>query len=269
VEVAASRRALGTVACAALASTLLALVPAAHARLAAAPSLVVTFAPSGAVTVTLPDGTPVGTTSGQPTVIPAGYYSLLMNGPGDCINLPLFELRGPGVNINDDMLGGETDVNTLYADFQPGATYTWHLDRTENIVYTFRTSTTVVGAPPASGSATEPAAGGRATPTSQDITGSAIVPFRGTLAVAVNGSGKLTLAYKGRPVRSLKAGRYSISALDRSTVSGVMLQKPTHAVLSVTGTAFVGKRSASIVLTAGRWLVMPRVGKTALSIAVT
>src|SRR5262249_56880281 len=87
----------------------------------------------------------VGQPAGAPTPIPAGYYTLLFYGPGDCINLPLFELRGPGVNINDDMLGGETDVHTLYATFTPNATYTWHSDRNEATVYTFRASSDIVG----------------------------------------------------------------------------------------------------------------------------
>ena len=47
-----------------------------------------------------------------------------------------------------------------------------------------------------------------------------------------------------------------------------MVQKLKHAVMSVTGVAFVGKHSASVQLTAGRWLFIPRLGKTAYSIAV-
>jgi hypothetical protein len=264
VEVAASRRAFGAV----VAVVALLALPTVGARSAVAPSLVVTFTPAGAVTVTLPDGTPVGTTAGSPTTIPAGYYTLLLNGPGECINLPLFELRGPGVNVNDDMLGGETDTHVLYADFQPGATYTWHLDRAENVVYTFRTTTTVVGAPPPNTTANQ-STSTRAKPTSQDVTGSAIMPLRGTLAVAVSPGGRLSLAYKGKPVSGLKAGRYTIAAVDRSTASGVMLAKTAHAAITVTGKAFVGKRSASVVLTAGKWLFMPRSGQAAYSIPVS
>ena len=268
MEVAASRRALGTIASTAILAVLLALVPAAHARTAATPSLVVTFTPAGVVTVALPDGTPVGATSGSPTTIPAGYYTLVLNGPGNCISLPLFELRGPGVNINDDMLGGETDTHQLYVDFQPSATYSWHLDRSENVVYTFKTTTTVVGAPQQSTSTT----GSTSTtvkPTSQDITGSEIVPFRGKLLVAVSAAGRLSLAYKGKPVSGLRAGRYSIAAVDRSTSSGLMLAKLSHAAVTVTGKAFVGKRTTSVVLTSGKWLFMPRAGQAAFSIPVS
>ena len=106
-------------------------------------------------------------------------------------------------------------------------------------------------------------------PTSQDITGSEIVPFRGKLLVAVSAAGRLSLAYKGKPVSGLRAGRYSIAAVDRSTSSGLMLAKLSHAAVTVTGKAFVGKRTTSVVLTSGKWLFMPRAGQAAFSIPVS
>jgi hypothetical protein len=110
----------------ALASCLLA-VPAQGA--APAPTLLVTFFSNGSITVTLPDGTPVGSTSGPPTVIPAGYYSVLIDGPGGCVQLPLFQLSGPGASIVSDMNGGEADASTFNAFFLPNSTYTWRTDR--------------------------------------------------------------------------------------------------------------------------------------------
>src|SRR5204863_9505314 len=145
-----SRVEVGRVVCS-LVAGLLVLAPVAQSRHSATPTLRVTFNAAGSITLTLPDGTPVGTTGGPPSVIPAGYYTLLFFGPGECINLPLFELRGPGVNINDDMLGGETDVHTLYATFLPNSTYIWHSDRNEAILYSFRASSDVVAAAPTSG----------------------------------------------------------------------------------------------------------------------
>src|SRR5262245_60155275 len=59
------------------------LAPGAGARKDANLSLNVNYTAAGLVTVTLPDGTPVGSTSGAPTVIPAGYYSLNLSGPGE------------------------------------------------------------------------------------------------------------------------------------------------------------------------------------------
>ena len=261
-------RALRLIACTALLSGLLILAPAAQSRRAATPSLVVTFTPSGAVSVALPNGTAVGSTTGTPTVIPAGYYTLVLNGPGECINLPLWELNGPGVNIQDDMLGGETDTHALYANFLPNSTYTWHIDRNQSIVYTFKASSDSAGGTLPTTSGGTGSSPKNPKPTSQDITGSAVLPFRGTLTGGVSAAGTLTLAYKGKSVASLKAGKYTIAVTDKSSSSGFMVQKLKHAVMSVTGLAFVGKHSASVQLTAGRWLFIPRHGKTAYSIAV-
>ena len=263
-------RALRLVATSSLVAGLLVLAPVGQGRPDATPTLRVTFTAAGSITLTLPDGTPVGTTGGAPTTIPAGYYTLLFFGPGECINLPLFELRGPGVNINDDMLGGETDVHTLYATLLPNSTYTWHSDRNEALVFTFRASSEVVAGtqPTGSGSSTS-STGSHVMAASQDIVGSAILPFRGTLTGAVSAGGRLTVAFKGKSVSSLKAGRYKVAVSDRSSTNGFVLQKLQHRAVSVTAPTFVGTHSVSITLTAGRWLVMPRLGKATYSIVVS
>src|SRR5262245_5923390 len=177
-----------------LALALFALTPAAHAAKRANLSLTVTFTASGGVTVTLPDGTPVGSTSGAPTIIPAGYYTLNLSGPGECINLPLFSLRGPGVNIEDDMRGGEVEKAALEATFLPNSVYTWHLDKSAAIVHTFRTSSDVTGTQTATASSTPKSSSGK--PTNEDLVGSAVLPRRGTLNAAVSARGLVTLSYK-------------------------------------------------------------------------
>jgi hypothetical protein len=262
-------RLLYLIASTALIAGLLIVAPAAQSERAATPSLIVTFTATGAVSVALPSGAAVGSTSGAPTVIPAGYYTLVMNGPGECINLPLFELKGPGVDIQDDMLGGETDTHALYANFLPNSTYTWHIDRNQSVVYTFKASTDSVGGAVATGSGSSSTSSGKTPkPTSQDITGSAVLPFRGTLTGGVSAAGTLTLAYKGKSVTSLKAGKYTIAVTDKSSSNGFMVEKVNHAATSVTGLAFVGKHTSTVQLTTGRWLFIPRTGKTSYSIAV-
>src|SRR4051812_39630245 len=189
-----SKRLAASAVCAA-AVTLLLFPGAGHAKPAANLSLTVTFTAGGVVTVTLSDGTPLGSTSGAPTVIPAGFYSLNLAGPGECINLPLFQLSGPGVNIQDDMLGGEVERNTVFATFLPNTTYTWHIDRAANVVHTFRTSAEVVGTQPAATPTTKPTSSG--TLKSEDVVGSGLLPARGTIVGGVSAKGRITFAYKG------------------------------------------------------------------------
>jgi hypothetical protein len=233
---------------------------------APAPTLLVTFFTNGQITVTLPDGTPVGSTSGAPTVIPAGYYSVLMDGPGGCIQLPLFQLSGPGASIVSDMNGGEVDASTFNAFFLPNSTYTWHTDRgLSSAVHTFTTSGTV--AAPAAGQTTTTTTPvtSSGTPTSNDIVGSAIAPYRGTLTAAVGPSGTLSVQ---QYAPTMKAGRYKLTVTDRSATRGLRLAKANAKPVSITGAAFVGKRTATVTLSAGTWLLSTQDGKGSVRIVV-
>jgi hypothetical protein len=246
-------------------AALLLLAPAAQARTL---SLYVTFAPTGTITVTLPDGTPVGTTSGAPTVVPAGYYTLLLSGPGACTQLPLFELKGPGEDIFSDMTAGEVHYTSQEAYFKPNSTYVWKNYALPGVSHTFVTTSEVEGTvpppgPPASASM-------HSTVTSDDIVGSAVGPFRGTLTAAVSAAGRLALETKGgRSVTSLKAGRYTIKITDKSSTNGLFIKKGKGTAVALTGVTFVGTHSATVRLTAGKWLVMTRLGKTAYSLLVS
>ena len=232
---------------------------------APAPTLLVTFFTNGSITVTLPDGTPVGSTSGAPTVIPAGYYSVLMDGPGGCIQLPLFQLSGPGASIVSDMNGGEVDASTFNAFFLPNSTYTWHTDRgASSAVHTFTTSGTVA-APAANQTTTTTPVTSSGKPTSNDIVGSGIAPLRGTLTAAVSPTGVLSVQHYAP---TMKAGRYRLSVTDKSTTRGLQLRKATTKPLTFTGAAFVGKRTGTVTLTPGTWVLTTRGGAPSIKIVV-
>jgi hypothetical protein len=243
------------------------LTSAAQGRTAAPLSLKVNFSLNGAITVTLPNGTPVGSTSGSPTVIPAGYYIVDMNGPGGCAAMPHFTLRGPGVQIFDNLNEGESDHVEYNANLMPNSTYVWSSDAAPGVAHTFATSPDVVGtAPP------RPANGlsssNHTTVKSTDFVGSQILPFRGKITAAVSTAGKLSLAYNGKSIGRLNAGRYTIAVTDKSTLSGFTLQKLRHAATALSGRAFVGKKSAKVELTPGKWVFSPGGGKQPYTIAV-
>jgi hypothetical protein len=199
-------------------------------------------------------------------VIPAGYYTIVMSGPGGCTQTPLFDLTGPGENILSDMSGGELNTQVFYADFQPNSTYTWRMTNVNPpVVYTFTTSSTVEGTAPASTTAgsSANAVGGGSSSSSENLLGSAVVStgsgaLLGTLGGTVSTAGKVALTYRGKPVAGLTAGRYSITVVDKSRTSGFMLGKKNDTPTGISGTSYIGKATASIELTAGQWYFSPR-----------
>jgi len=98
---------------------------------------------------------------------------------------------------------------------------------------------------------------GKSAPTSNNIVGSAIAPFRGTLAGSVAATGKLKLMIDGKAVTSLKTGRYTIAVTDRSPKSGFTVQESRAGATTVTGVAFVGKHSVTLTLRPGQWFFYP------------
>jgi hypothetical protein len=253
-------------------AALLVLAPGAHARTTAhtPPTLFVNFYSNGTISVSLDDGTPVGSTAGTPTSIPAGYYQIMFSGPGGCSALPNFDLTGPGTTVVTSMSEGGVSKQSNNANFLPSSTYTWTDDQFPGVVHTFTTTSQIVSTPPATNTSTTPnlVNKGKAV-SSQDVVGSAIVPLRGTLTGTISASGRLTLAFKGKSVAHLKAGRYRITVVDRSSSTGLVLRKPSSKTLDVTGLGYMGTRSATVQFTKGTWRFGSSPGKTAYSIAVS
>jgi hypothetical protein len=181
----------------------------------------------------------VGTSGGAPTQIPAGYYTIEMNGPGACDQLPLLEIKGPGVDIFSDMTSGEVDYMSEEALFKPSSTYTWHNNNQPGVFYSFTTGPQIVNAAPTAQPVTK---GQHGTVSSSSIVGSAAT--RGTIAIALDG-GKA----KVKAPSPLRRGRYRIAV---DGVTTLLLRKGSRTI-AVT-------RSATVTLAAGRWSIVPRPG---------
>jgi len=223
------------------------------------PRINVNYSLSGAITMSLADGTPIGSTSGSPTVIPAGWYDFEMLGPGGCASIPQYILKGPGIYLSDNLDGGETQfLEHPAVHLQPSSTYTWTNDANPSVVHTFQTSAIVVGSPPDAASKDGLSSSKHTTVSSSDIVGSNLYLPRGTITGAVSSGGKLTFAVNGKVVTTLKKGAYTFKVIDQSKNGGFLLRKVKgKRVTTVSGAKFVGRKTmGGVKLSIGNWYFM-------------
>jgi hypothetical protein len=244
--------------------------PAAGAR-SDAQTLYVTFLVTGGFKVVLPDGTPAGTSSPPGTTIPPGTYELVFDNTSNVKNVD-FQLTGPNVSLQEDMGGGEETTAGDYVTFQPSSQYRYHDANNVSSPFLFLQTAasggsvggTGAGIPgsnsTSSGSSTSNATVVGTKATSSDSTIKAL--YRGTLAGAVAASGGDTLKVNGKPVTTLRAGRYTIQVADRSAKGGFTIQAINKDPTTITGLTFVGSRKVTLTLSAGQWIYYPTfVGK--------
>jgi len=214
----------------------------------------VDYGTSCTFTLTVDPGTQITATSAPGQTLPPGNYQVLTNMPnpsgGYPCGQPNFTLTGPGVGVSIPFTGVELHDERMIV-LQPSSTYvaqdTTLPDATRRVFTTSATgsSSSLVAPVPSTAS--------KAGSTQTDVVGSAIAPYRGELAAAVEKSGTPTLAQRGRAVKTLKAGRYAFAVDDTDPHAGFFVQAGGHRALAVAGVRFVGKRTQRITLTAGTW----------------
>ena len=148
---------------------------------------------------------------------------------------------------------------TFVPTFAPASTYTIVDGNhpSQPVVFTTTatgTSTSLLPTPPAS---TATGTGSVQAP----LMGSGIVPYRGALSATVASSNTATVMVSGKPLASLKAGRYDFVVKDESAHAGLFVQKVTRKPTALTGVAFEGKRTVRVNLTAGKWAFFAKNGR--------
>jgi hypothetical protein len=71
----------------------------------------------------------------------------------------------------------------------------------------------------------------------------------------------VTLTSGGKPVGSLKAGRYDIKVTDGDRQAGFFVQRASRNAVIVAGVRFTGKRTRRVTLTAGKWAFYAKAGR--------
>lgn len=194
------------------------------------------------------------------TPIAFGTVPVIGLAPGDmtaCRGMPQFQLTGPGVNIFTTATAGcQSDV-TFPVTLQPSATYSAQDENQPSVAHASFTTL-------ATGTPTIPPAlvgSGKGIP-STDYLGSGVKQVEGTLKGTISSAGTPTLTLAGKPVSTLKPGRYTFSVTDRSSKASFGVLGPTSTTKdALTGVKFVGKRTQTLLLKAGRWMFYSSLGK--------
>jgi hypothetical protein len=255
----------------ALAGTLMAAPLATGARTDNTQKMYVAFLVTQAFSVTLPDGTPVGSPSAPGTTIPPGTYELIFDNSNNVKNMN-FQLTGPNVSLQEDMGGGEETATGDYVTFLPSSQYRFHDANNASAPFFFLQTSASGGSVGGTGSGLP---GSNNTSSGSSSSNATVVGtkagtssttthalYRGTLAGTVVPSGAVALTVNGKPVTSLRAGRYTIQVADHSTKGGFTIQAINKDPTTLTGLEFEGTRKVTLSLSAGQWLYYPTfVGK--------
>jgi hypothetical protein len=179
-----------------------------------------------------------------------------------CKSFTQFQLTGPGVNLSTTLQDGDEDKELMKATFQPSGTYI-AVDNNQPSVARVAFTTTATGSAGAVASPTSSSSSGKGT-TETSIVGSGVksssaaaLPLRGTLLATVSAAGTPRLMFRGKPVATLKAGRYTFSVSDQSARGGFILQQIKQGANTLASVAYVGKRSVTLNLKAGQWFFYP------------
>jgi hypothetical protein len=190
--------------------------------------------------------------------LPAGSYMVLVYDDGD-YTTPRFTMSGPGVSVNSDLnsTGMGIDAPSFFGPFtfQPSSTY--RIQDSNIGASSLVTITTTAASSGSSGSGGGTSGGGSSGGSSSGGSSSGSsgsgVKLAGTLRGAVSPTGIGSLTFGGRLAKTLKAGVYKVTIVDRSKKAAFVLGTPAKHVITLSAAAAVGTKSRNVTLTAGRW----------------
>jgi hypothetical protein len=256
---------------------------AVNAQLAVSQTMHAVVHQNNDIFLTFDDGSAVGNQDRTPPTIPAGTYTIRVVDDTAEHN---FHLVGPGV----DMLTGTGDLQSpTWVVTLTNGTYRFVCDNHSDFMFgLFSVSGTAGGGSSGGGSSGGGTSGGGSSGGGSSGGGSSgggssgggsstsgggkTVPktvgagsVLGTLAGTVNAKGKLTLLYKGKAVSKLKAGKYKVTVVDKTAARSFLVQQAKHKAVTISGVSFVGKKTATLTLKAGKWSFFTSAGPASKS----
>ena len=186
-----------------------------------------------------------GTVLTSGTVVPPGPYSVVVYDAGDDPN-PQFTITGPGASVSSDLnpTGQGIEVTDDLRALPPGGELELRdlrcgHDRRGHLVHDRRNG--------------ELASSATARP--KGATTSTATSSANKLALFVQPGKKPMLTQDGKPVKTLKAGRYSVVVGDLSTKAGLMIGHGKVKPTTLSAATATGTSTRTLKLTAGKWFI--------------
>ena len=214
----------------------------------------------------------IGTTSLQVTgpggvirsggTLPAGSYQVQVDDP-DFTN-PKFQLSGPGVNVSDDLdsTGMGIDRPRFLGPYTFQANASYRIQDANMGASSAVTFTTTAGGSTSGGSSSGGSSSGGSSSggtssggTSSSSSGSkpSTTKMVGTIKASVSASGKPALTFSGKAVKTLKAGRYTVTVADHSKKAAFIVWQLSRHAMTLSGAAATGPSTHTVTLGAGKW----------------
>ena len=155
-----------------------------------------------------------GTVLTSGTVVPPGPYSVVVYDAGDDPN-PQFTITGPGAAVSSDLnpTGQGIEVPVTFGPFLLEASSSYEIFDAGMTGGGISFTTAATGTSASSDSSSS----------SKGATGSTATSSANKLALFVQPGKKPVLTQEGKPVKTLKAGKYSVLVGDLSTTAGLII----------------------------------------------
>jgi hypothetical protein len=206
-------------------------------------------------------------TNGNPIQsMPSGSYQVVVDDPDD--SNPMFTMNGPGVsvssNLNSSGMGIDRPAFFGPFNFQSGASYTasdTNIGSSSAISLSVTTGgSTSGGSGSGSGSSTVVTTPS-SPPTGSKSASTLPATLRGMLAGSLSASGKPTLTFNGKTVKTMKPGIYKVKVVDHSKQAGFIIQKLGFHAMTLSAKTGVGTSSRNLTLSAGKWFFESSAGR--------
>jgi hypothetical protein len=182
--------------------------------------------------------------------------------PGDytgCRGWVQFSLTGPNVNLSTTLdVGCDSNLILPPQTFKPSSTYV-AIDANQPSATRTTFTTAATGTPPVPPSTPYDATSGKGdVQQSLLASGSVLANLNGT----VGSNGLASLLNRGKAIKTLPTGKYRFTIIDKDPKAGFSILGPKSTrVSALTGTGFVGRKTVTLNLAAGRWVFYSNVGK--------